>query len=198
MVSFVSSSLKTDRLIFIWPTATLQGHQPCHGCLKPPNPSHIDATDEEVDAEILSNSNPWSDESKGNWGGAAHNSHCLWPQSQPHCGAQHHFWCTGQEPSLGTSHHSATTRKFAGCGDNSWLQTLNGVETDRMEQGWPGPLGLMCPSVMVWVINHWPSPRLTGLVLSWACLPTQLMAPDSVNAVSHTSPDLSPSNDCNL
>ena len=52
-------------------------------------------------------------------------------------------------------------------------------------------------SVMVWTINCQPSPRVSWLVLSWSCLPTQLMAPDSVNMVSHASPKLSPSpNDC--
>ena len=34
--------------------------------------------------------------------------------------------------------------------------------------------------------------QLTGLALSWACLPTQLLAPDSVNMVSLILPKLSP------
>ena len=58
-----------------------------------------------------------------------------------------------------------------------------------MEQG---PLGLMHNSVMAWVINHQPSPRLTGFAMSWSCLPTQPMAPDSVNVASHALPKLSP------
>ena len=59
------------------------------------------------------------------------------------------------------------------------------------------PLGLMCPLVMAWVINHLPLPRLTGLVLSCACLPTHAITPDNVNVASLTSPWLSPSpNDC--
>ena len=62
-----------------------------------------------------------------------------------------------------------------------------------MEQGHPGPLGLMHHLVMVWAINHWPSTRLTGLALSWACLPAQLLAFDSMNAASHASPKLSSS-----
>ena len=35
--------------------------------------------------------------------------------------------------------------------------------------------------------------RLNALTLSWACLPTQLMASDSINTTSHASPKLSPS-----
>ena len=103
---------------------------------------------------------------------------------------------TGWWPSLGTSHHSAAAGKLTGCGDKSWLWKLNCVDAGGMEWGQPGPLGSICPSVMAWVINCWPSPRLTGLALSWACLPTQMMVPDKVNVASHTSPKLSPSNDC--
>ena len=50
--------------------------------------------------------------------------------------------------------------------------------------------------VIAQVINHQPSCRLTALALSGASFPTQLMAPDSVNMVSHTSIKLSPSKDC--
>ena len=67
------------------------------------------------------------------------------------------------------------------------------LNTGGMEQGQPGPLCLICPSVMAWAIYHWPSPRLNSLALSWACLPTQPMAPDSVNTASHASPKLGPS-----
>ena len=56
-----------------------------------------------------------------------------------------------------------------------------------------GPLGSMCPSVMAWAISHWPPPRLASLALSWAGLPTQVMAPDNVNVASRTLPRLSPS-----
>ena len=38
-----------------------------------------------------------------------------------------------------------------------------------------------------------PSPRLMGLVLSCACLPTQAITPDNVNAMSLALPKLSPS-----
>ena len=47
--------------------------------------------------------------------------------------------------------------------------------------------------VMAWVINCWPSPRLTRLVLRRACLPTQQMAPDKVNKAALTLPKLGPS-----
>ena len=95
MASLVSSSLKTDRLIFMCPLGSLWVCQPWLGCLEPPNFSDIDATDEEVDAELLSLSNPWSDESEGEWGGATHNSHCPWPWPWPWCGTWLHSWCTG-------------------------------------------------------------------------------------------------------
>ena len=189
--SIVSSSLKTARFTFMWPLVSLQGHWPWHGCLEPPNLSDTDTTDEEVDAEPLSLSNPGSDESKSNWGGATHNSHCLWSWSQPHS------WWARWGLSLGTSHHSATTGMFPGHEDKSWLWKLNGVEVGGIKWGWPGSLGSICPSVMAWGISYQPSPRFAGLALSWACLPTQLMAPDSINVESCTSPKVSPSpNDC--
>ena len=87
MASLVSSSLKTGRLIFIWPPGSQQGYQPWCGCLNPSNLSDIDDTVDEVDAVLLSLLNPWSEESEGDWGRATHNSCCLWPQFQPHCGA---------------------------------------------------------------------------------------------------------------
>ena len=77
--------------------------------------------------------------------------------------------------------------------DQPSLLKLNGVNAGGIEQGCPGPLGLMHLSVMVWVINHQPSPRFTGLALRRACLPTQQMAPDKVNEASLASPKLSPS-----
>ena len=171
----------------MWSLVSLWGHWPWHGCLEPPNLSDTDATDEEVDAELMSLSNPWSDESEGNSGGATHNSCGFWSQPQP-CS-----WWAGRGLSLGTFHHSATTGMFAGHGDESWLQKLNGVEAGGIEWGQLGPLGSMCPSVMAWVISCQPSPRLASLALSWAGLLTQVMAPDNINTVSHTSPRLSPS-----
>ena len=53
--------------------------------LDPPDLSDIDDNDDEVDAVVLSLSNPWADESEGNWG--------LWPQFQPHCGVHPHSCC---------------------------------------------------------------------------------------------------------
>ena len=63
----------------------------------------------------------------------------------------------------------------------------------ELSEGRLGPLGSMYHSVIAWAINCHPSPKVTTLALSWACLPTQLMAPDSMNMASHTSPRLSPS-----
>ena len=68
-----------------------------------------------------------------------------------------------------------------------------------MEWGSPGPQGLMHHLAMAWMINHWPLPRLIGLVPSWDCLPTQLTPPTNVNAASLASPRLIPSpRDCLL
>ena len=167
MASLVSSSLKTGRFIFTWPPVSLWGHQPWCGCLEPLDLSDINATDEAIDAELLLLSNPWSDESKGNWGGATHNSCGLWSWSWPHS------WWARWGLSLGTSHHSGTAGMFAGHGDEFWLWKLNGVEAGGIEWGQPGPLGSMCPSLMTWAISHQMSPRLASLVLSWNGLPTQ-------------------------
>ena len=68
--------------------------------------------------------------------------------------------------SLETSHCSAVAGIFAGHGDKSLLQKLNGVEAGGIEWGWLGPLGSTCPSVMAWVISQWPSPRLACLAQS--------------------------------
>ena len=146
---------------------------------------------------IISLSNPWSDESEGDQGGANHNCHCLWPLFWPCCSAQPHSCCPTKGASWGTSHCLAVTGRLADHGDESWLWKLNDINVGGMEWGWPGPLGSMCPLVMAWAVNHLPSPRLTGLALSCVCLPTQAMTPDNVNVVSLTSPMLSPSpNDC--
>ena len=153
MASFVSSSLRTGRLIFIWPLDSLWGH------LEPPHLLDLDNTNEEVDAELWSLSNPWSGKGEGNRGAAAHNFHF----HQPHCGAWPLSWYTGQGPCLGTFHCAATVGRLAGCRDRSWLLKLNGVDADGMEWGHPGPHGLMHPLVMASVINCWPLPRLTRL-----------------------------------
>ena len=193
MASFVSSSLKTGRLIFIWPSDSLWGCQPQCGCLEPPNLSGLEHTDEEAGTELWSLLNLWSGKGEGDEGGATHDSHCPPPQSWPHCGAQPYSWYTGLGPHLGTSHNAAAVGRLAGHGDWPWSLKLNGLDTSGMEWGCPGPIGLMHPLAMAWVINCLPSPRLTRLALSWACLPTQPMALDSVSAVSHALPRFSPS-----
>ena len=97
--SLLSSSLKTSRLIFIWLPISLWGCLPQHGCLDPANLSDIEDIDDEVHAVLLSLSNPWSDDSKDDQGGATHNSHCLRPQFQPCRGMQPHSCCPFQGPS---------------------------------------------------------------------------------------------------
>ena len=117
--------------------------------------------------------------------------------SQPHCYAQPHSWCDTCWVCLGSSPCSSMLRSLPFCWGLSWLQKLNDGNTGWCEQGCPGPLAFMHCSVMAWVINCQPSHRLITLVLSWACLPLQLMAPNSVNMASHASPKLSPSpRDC--
>ena len=109
------------------------------------------------------------------------------------CGTWPHSCCPVWGSSWGTSHCLAFAKRLAGCRDMSWLQKLNGLDAGIMDQGWPGPLGLMCPLVMAWVINHLPLPRLMGLVLICAYLPTHAIIPDNINVASLTSPKFSPS-----
>ena len=71
MVSFVSSSLKTGWLIFIWPPDSLWCWPQCV-CLEPPDLSDLDDTDEEVDTELLSLLNPWYGEGEDDGGGPLH------------------------------------------------------------------------------------------------------------------------------
>ena len=100
-------------------------------------------------------------------------------------------------PKLGHLPLFGSSWELADHGDKSWFWKLNGTDAGGKEHGWPGPLGLICPSVMAWVIYHLPSPRLMGLALSWACLPTHAIIPNNVNMASLTSPKLSPSpNNC--
>ena len=61
----MSSSLKTGRLIFIWPPDSLWCHQPQCECLEHPDLLDLDDTDEEVDVELQSLLNPQSGEGKG-------------------------------------------------------------------------------------------------------------------------------------
>ena len=88
MVSFMSSSLKTGRLIFIGPPGSLW-HQPWCNCLEPPNLLDLDDTNEDVDTELLSLLNPWSSEGEGAEGCAAHRWCCCWPC----CSTQPWSWC---------------------------------------------------------------------------------------------------------
>ena len=111
MASFMSSSLKTGKVVFIWPPDSLW-HQPWYKYLEPPDLLECDDTDEKVDTELLLFSNPWSDEGEGVRVGATHGSHCLWPwswlccdlQSQSCCNAQ--SWCNTQQVCLGSSIHT--------------------------------------------------------------------------------------------
>ena len=185
MASFVSSSLNTGRLIFIWPPISLWHWWPQCLCPEPLDPTDCEDIDEAVDIELQSLLNLGSSEGEGNQGGAAHCCHCLWPLSWPLCLAG-----LGSHP--GVSHHSTAIGNFGKCGGQSGLMKLNFSNTDRMVQGHPGPLGSMCHLVMAWEINHRPSPRFTGLALSRLCLPTQLIAPDNVHAASWALPKLNP------
>ena len=150
--SFVSSSLKTGRFIFIWPPDFLWHCWPWCGCLKPLDLSDLDDTDEEVDAELQSLSNPQSGNGKGGRGGLTHSPHCPWPWS--FCNVQPHSWYDGPRSHLGTSHHSTGVEGLATCRDKSCLWKLNGADAGGMEQGHPGPLGLMHHLVIAWAINH--------------------------------------------
>ena len=195
MASLVSSSWKVSRLIFIWPLGSLQGHQPQCGCPDPPDLSDIDDTNDK--SMLCSYHSQIHDLTKGegDWHGVAHNSCCLWPQSWLclYYSAWPLSFCPVQGPSQGTSHCSAVTGRLADHEDKSWLWKLNGVDVGGIEGGHPGPLGSMCPSMMALAINCQPSPRFTGLVLSWAGLPTHARAPDNVNVPSLALTKLSPS-----
>ena len=180
MASFMSLSLKTGRLIFIWSLDSLQHWWLQFECLGPPDLSDLDDTDEEADTELWSLSNLQSGEGESDGGGAAHRS-----QSWPHCNAQPCSWYDALGLCLGTSNCSAAVGSLTPCKDSSWLWNLNGGDTGGIEWGHLGPLGSMHCSVMAWVINCQPSPKVTTLALSLACLPTQLMAPDSMNMASH-------------
>ena len=64
----------TGKWIFIWPPGSLW-HWPWCVCLEPTDLSDLDDTDEEVDIELLSLSNPQSGEGEGDEVSAAHGSH---------------------------------------------------------------------------------------------------------------------------
>ena len=139
-------------------------------------------------------SNPCSGEGEGEGVrvGAAHGSHHLWLWSQPHQDAQSWSWCDVQWVCLSSSMHSLALRSLSSCGNPSWLQNLSGSNASGCEWGCPGPLASRCHLVMAWVISHQPSCKLNVLVLSWKCLPTQLMALNNINMASYALPRLSP------
>ena len=62
-----------------------------------------------------------------------------------------------------------------------------------LECGCPGPLAPIQHSVMAWVITHQPSHVVKGSVARCANLPTQVLAPVSVNMASLTLPKFRPS-----
>ena len=190
--SFVSSSFKTQRLIFIGPPNSLW-HQPQCNCLETPDLLDLDYTNEDVDTELLSLLNPQSGDSKWVRGCATHRSHCWWLQLWPHCCTLPPSLCDGQQICPGSSMSSLSLWNLSSGGDSSLLWNMNSSVTGRWEWGHPGPLAMMHCSVIAWAINCWLSCRLNGLALSWVCLATQLLAPDSVNMVSLVSPKFRPS-----
>ena len=163
MASFMSLSLKTGRLIFIWPPDSLQ----CSAINHSVNASNL---------QICQTLMTLMRKLMLNFGHSQ--THSLvrmkatgveLPIVLTGLGLSldsAFFMVDGLESHLHTSHHSAAAGGLAACSDWSWLQRLNGVDAVGMEQGHPGPLGSMCLSMMAWAINHQPSPRLTGLGLS--------------------------------
>ena len=126
----------------------------------------------------------------GDCDGAIHNSHCLWPLSQPHWHAQPCSRWVRQGLGLGTSHHSATNRMFPGHGDNSWLQKLNDVEAGGIKWGIQALL-VQC-TLQQWLgqsdADHHPG-WLAWHYIGHVCW-SQLRVPVSINMVPHTSPKL--------
>ena len=104
-----------------------------------------------------------------------------------------HGVCDGWQIWPGSFMSSSALWHLSSSGDLSLQWNVKGGVISGWKWGWPGPLAMMHCSVMAGVINCQPSCRLNGLALSWACLPTQLMAPESVKMVFLTSPKLRPS-----
>ena len=185
MASFLSSSLKTGRLISMWCQGSWQCWPQCW-CLEPPDLSDLDDT--------LKHVVWWRWRCQG-WGSPRFSLLLATVLALLWCTASFMVWHLMSMPQ--TSQHSSALWSLSSCGGLSWLQKLNSGNTDSHEQGCLGPLASMHHSMMAWVINCWPSHKLTALVLSWACLLTQLMAPDNVNMVSCPLLKLSPSpRDC--
>ena len=102
MESFLSSSLKTGKLIFIWPLDSLQCWPWCI-CLEPPNLLECNDTNEVVDTKLQSLLNLQSSEGRHVGVGAAHRSCHLWPWSPPCHSVQ--SWCDARQVCLGSSMH---------------------------------------------------------------------------------------------
>ena len=149
----MTASFLMGTLIFMWPPGSWW-HWPQCWCLEPPDLLDLNETDELVDTELMSLSNPWSHEGEEDGVGATQGSCHLWPQSWLHCNAWPHSWYDTQWLCLGTSNHSSVVGSLTSHGGSSWLQKLNGGDTGRIQWGCLGPLTSMHCSVMTWVINH--------------------------------------------
>ena len=103
---------------------------------------------------------------------------CHWLWSCLHCDVWSHSWWNTQWVHFSTSQHSSVLWCCSSHGSLSWLQKLNDGDAGGCKGGCPGPLPSMCHLLMAWVISCQSSHNLTLLTLSWACLLTQIMAPD--------------------
>ena len=85
MASFVSSSLKTGKLILVWALVSLH-HLPHQQCWEPSNLSDCDDTNEAFNTGLLLLLNLQSREGEGGWGGISLWSLLCQLWSQPLCG----------------------------------------------------------------------------------------------------------------
>ena len=144
MVSFLPSSLKTCRLIFMWPSGCLW-HWPWWVHLESP-----------VLLEIMTQWGRWHKTSvtlkamvRWRWGigiGAAHRSCHLWLWSQACHDVQ--CWCNAQWVWLGSAMCLFVLWSLSSCGGLSRLSNLNGGDADRHVWWYPGPLASKHCSVM--------------------------------------------------
>ena len=180
MAFFVSSSLKMGKLIFMWAPVSLC-HLPHQECCEPSDWSDWEDTEEAVNTELLSLSNPWSGMGEGGWGWNSLQSHHCWPWSLPLDNLLGDGWGHKLVPS-GSSFwgDSPSQQNLNGCGDFGWAQRH------------PGPLASIRHSVMAWAIVHWPSLMVNGSAGTYASLPIQVPALVSVNDASLASPKLRP------
>ena len=128
----MSSSLKTGRLIFIGPSSSLW-HQPQCNCLEPPNLLDLDATNEDVDTELVSLLNPWSGDDEWVGGCATYRSHHWWPQLWPHCCTLPQSLCDGWQICPGSSMNLSALWNLSSGGDSSLLWNINGIFTSKWE-----------------------------------------------------------------